>query len=524
MVRQSTGEHRIPIADRAILADGSRGEHDAGKSGSRPVVTSTPPIRSPALGVRPNSSLWCDAVIPPPSSSHSPWTYADALAAIWARSGYDRGWIANPFGGQADAERSLRRVGALLAQLGDPKRRYGIVHVAGSKGKGSTCAMIAAVLGAAGHRVGLTTSPHLHTFRERIVVDGEAITETGFAALAQRVVRAGEELEGATPELGQVTAFELVIAMAFDHFAHVRCDLAVVEVGLGGTYDATNVVSPLVSAITRLDLEHTAVLGNTIEEIAAAKAGIIKPGRPVVVSPQPPAAAATIARIAGERGSSLLMAGRDWHWTGDGPAFDATGSWGTYRAMKLGLIGEMQRENACTAIAGLWVLSQSGVSVPEPAIREGLAAVHWPGRFEEVSLSTGTRIILDGAHTPASTAALAATVRAVYPDQRVALVVGSMSDKDAASLIGPLAAITRRIVVTRSRSARAVDPASLVEAAHALGQTATVEENVAAAMARATTTAGLTGMVLVTGSLAIVAEAREWLGLAVSDPPMPPAG
>ncbi len=462
-------------------------------------------------------------MIPSPSASHSPWTYTDALAAIWDRSGYDRGWIANPFGGQGDAERSLRRVATLLQRLGDPQRRYGIVHVAGSKGKGSTCAMIASVLRAAGYRVGLTTSPHLHSFRERIVVDGEAITETGFAALTQRVVRAAEELEGAIPELGQVTAFELVIAMAFDQFAATSCDLAVVEVGLGGTYDATNVITPLVAAITRLDLEHMAVLGNTIEEIAAAKAGIIKPGRPVVVSPQPPEAAATIARIAGEQGSPLLMAGRDWHWTGDDLIFEATGPWGTYRDVRLGLAGEIQQENACTAMAALWTLAQEGTSIPEWAIREGLAAVRWPGRFERVSLPGGTRIVLDGAHTPVSAAALAATVGRLYPHHHAVLVVGSMSDKDPGSLIGPLAPIARGVVATRSRSARAVEPEALAEAARALGLAATAETTVAAAMERATTVAGPEGLVLVTGSLAIVAEAREWLGLAVPDPPLPSA-
>ncbi|HEY7036146.1 MAG TPA: Mur ligase family protein, partial [Thermomicrobiales bacterium] len=303
------------------------------------------------------------------TDTNNTWDYRSALRAIWERSAYDRGFISNPFAGDAAADLGLRRTAALLDRLGRPHERYGIVHVAGSKGKGSTCAFIDAILPTAGYRAGRYTQPHLHTMRERIAVAGRPIDESAFAALTRRALDAARTVERERPELGEVTAFELTTAMALDHFASAGCDLAVVEVGLGGTLDATNVVTPLVSVITALDLEHTAVLGDTLPKIAAQKAGIIKPGRPVALSPQPPEALAVIEQVAKERESALYVGGRDWEWTGTWRSFSATGPWGTFENLTSGLVGRHQIDNACVAIAATWLLSSPDVERSFAALR-----------------------------------------------------------------------------------------------------------------------------------------------------------
>ena len=351
----------------------------------------------------------------PRATTADPWTYRDSLGAIWDRSFYERGYVSNPFNDPESAARGLRRTAALLERLGTPQARYPIVHVAGSKGKGSTSALIAAALRAAGHRVGLATSPHLHVWRERVAVDGTPVAEPAFAALTQRAVAAAERLEREEPDLGRVTAFELLIAIGLDGFAANGCQAAVIEVGLGGTFDATNVVEPIVSVITRLDLEHTAVLGPTIEEIAANKAGIVKPGVPVVVSPQAPAALTVIAHAAAERGAPLLVGGREWHATGSWRRFAVEGPWGNYGDLRIRLPGAHQVENAATALAALWHTDRAELAVPETAVRAGFAAAHWPGRFERVSSGDGAEIVLDGAHTPAAMAALAKTLGEEFP-------------------------------------------------------------------------------------------------------------
>lgn len=447
------------------------------------------------------------------------WTYPDALRALWARSSYERGYITNPFSDPLSADRGLRRTAALLDRLGRPQDRYAIAHVAGSKGKGSTCAMIAAVLKVAGHRVGLATSPHLHSWRERVAIDGEPVPASTFAALTARAVAASEHVEAAEPDLGQITTFELMTAIALDGFATAGCDVAVVEVGLGGAYDATNVVLPVVAAITRLDLEHTAVLGPTLADIAVAKAGIIKPSRPVVVSPQEPAALAVLEATAAERSSPLLLGGRDWHWTGDWRAFAATGPWGRYDDLRLSLPGPHQVENAGTALAALWQLASAGVTVPEQAIRAGLAGARWPGRFELVTIPGGPTIVLDGAHTPAAAAALAATFTAELPGRRAVAVLGTSTDKDAAALGQALAPVASVVVATRSHNPRAASPETVAAGTHLVGLPTEIVDDVATALARAIDVAGASGVVLVTGSLFTVAEAREALGLAVADPP-----
>ncbi len=461
--------------------------------------------------------------------------YRRALGLLWARSAYERGFITDPFGSAEAGRRGLRRVRALLVRLGDPDRRVPVVHVAGSKGKGSTAAMIAAALGAAGHRAGLFTSPHLHSFRERIVIAGEAVSPAAFAALADRVEFAARALEAAEPELGSVTTFEFLAAMGFLAFAEARCDAAVVEVGLGGEFDATNVVDPLVSVITRIDLEHTAVLGDTLPAIATAKAGIVKPGRPVVVGANDAAVAAVFEQAATEAGGPLLLAGRDF--TGSGPWTGCTlsGPWGQWDGVPLALPGAHQVENAATAAAALWPSNEGGIPVAEADVRAGLAGVRWPGRFERVD-ADGARVVLDGAHTPASAAAVAAALADAFPGEQAVVVLGISADKDALAIVAALAPVTRTVIATAAAAPRAAAASVVAEAAAAAGLPVEAAPGVAEAVQRALAVAGggarrgagfphgspPGGLVLATGSLYLVGEAREALGLAQPDPPWGP--
>jgi dihydrofolate synthase/folylpolyglutamate synthase len=453
------------------------------------------------------------------------WDYRSALRAIWERSAYDRGFISNPFAGDEAANLGLRRAAAILDHFGRPQERYGIVHVAGSKGKGSTTAFVDAILTAAGYRVGRYTQPHLHSMRERIAVSGEPIDEPTFADLTRRGLNAVLKIERERPELGEITAFEWTTAMALIHFADAGCDLAVVEVGLGGTLDATNVVSPLVSVITALDFEHTAVLGDTIAKIAAQKAGIIKPGRPVVVSPQTPEALAVIEQVAADQNSPLYVGGRDWQWSGTWRSFSVSGPWGTFADLASGLAGRHQLENACTAVAATWLLIQLERReghlpsvVTENHIRTGLARASWPGRFEVIA-DHGPKIIVDGAHSPASARALADTLRDEGTIPAI-VVLGLLADKDAGAIGAELAPIAERFVVTAPRSPRAAPAAAVAGRLAAVGVQARTEPEIASAVAEATAQAGPSGTVVVTGSLTTVAEAREVFGLAVPDPPV----
>ena len=333
------------------------------------------------------------------------WDYKRALAELWRRSSYERGLISDPFGDTARAEQGLARMRALLAALGDPHERLSAVHIAGSKGKGSTGAFIASAALQAGHGVGFYTSPHLHRFPERISVDGQPLRDGEFAAEARVVAAAARRLERSQQELGQVSTFEMLTAMAFTAFARRQCRLAVIEVGLGGRYDSTNVVDPIVSVITRIDLEHTSVLGPTYADIAWQKAGILRSGVPSVTSPQVPDAEETIRKVAKEVGSPLQIGGRDWTWSGTWRLFEAKGPWGTLSHLSLGIPGPHQVENACTALAALHVVAGAGVTMPEVAIRSGLAAARWPGRFERHTVDNRD-VVFDGAHTPAAAAAL----------------------------------------------------------------------------------------------------------------------
>ena len=443
------------------------------------------------------------------------WDEARALEELWGRSAYDRGFVTDPFAGDAAAGLGLRRTAAILEALDAPQDAYPTIHVAGSKGKGSTSAMLASILKAAGARVGLHTSPHLHDFRERFVVDGNLIEPNAFGVAAQRVFAAARSVEGRRPELSRATAFELSTAIALDYFRTAGCQVAVVEVGMGGTLDATNVVDPIVSVITALDLEHVAVLGPGMAEIAANKAGIIKPGRPAVSVHQPAPAEEVIGAAAAATGSRLLLEGRDWRVNGGSNAFTASGPWGSLDGLRSGLAGDHQVQNAGAAIAALWAAQESLPVVSHEAIASGLESVVWPGRYERIVRPDLPVVVLDGAHTPASAEALATTVRREGTAGAVVAIVGMFSDKDPESFLSPLARMSARVafIIVPAPSPRTADPTAVAAAANRLGISAVVEPDVAAAMTRGQSIVGATGLVVVTGSLSVVAAARVALGL-----------
>ncbi|MCA9833128.1 MAG: bifunctional folylpolyglutamate synthase/dihydrofolate synthase [Thermomicrobiales bacterium] len=441
-------------------------------------------------------------------------TYTEALRAIWDRSGYDKGFISNPFAGDDAARLGLVRTQTLLTHLGHHPLPYAIVHVAGSKGKGSTCTMIAAILRAAEVRTGIYMSPQLHSFRERFDINGELISEGDFVALTKLFIGAAEEIEAENPSLGEITAFEISTAMALGWFAQQRVDVAVIEVGLGGTLDATNIVDPAISVITTLDYEHTAILGETLAEIASNKAGIIKQDRPVVTASQPSEAMTVIRARADEMNASLQIAGVSWQVTGDDRCFCFRDDSDELHDLSLAMVGNHQIDNAGLAIAAVQQLP--GLEITESAIRAGLAVASLPARFEETADTQGRHIIIDGAHTPKSAAALAQAIASRYPGKQPTLVIGMLADKNPQAVLAPLLEISERVIVVQPPSPRAMPVTELAAAVEAMGREveicARVEDGLAAADGE---------LIVVTGSFTTAAEARIVLGLAtIVDPPV----
>ena len=438
--------------------------------------------------------------------------YRDAIRWIIDRSGYDKGFVANPFAGDDAGALGLRRTAGLLRRVGNPQRAYRIAHVAGTKGKGSTSATIATLARAAGRTTGLYATPHLHTFRERIMLGEQPIAEGEFATVAELVATADASLRAEEPELGEPTAFEVATAMALLAFVRAGVDLAVVEVGLGGRLDATNVIAPDVSVITAISYDHTAILGDTLAAIAAEKGGIIKPRTPVVVAPQPDEALEMLKRLAVERGAPLYAAGGVWDVGYDGGRARLSGPWGNWNELALALRGAHQAENTGAALMACWLLDPAWLA-DEAAVRAALAAVRWPGRFERVAAAP--EIYVDGAHNVDSMTRLVATLLETgVRDLTVVLGVGR--DKDLPGMIGALTPLRPRVIATASRNPRAAAPERVAEAARATGLSADTAPSIAAALELARATANPASVICVTGSLYAVAEAREALGLATT--------
>ena len=403
----------------------------------------------------------------------------------------------------------LGRMVEFLARLGNPHQAYPVVHIAGTKGKGSTAAMIASCLRAAGYKVGLYTSPHLQEFTERIQVDGQPVSKSALAGLV-------EEVKPTVAAIERLTTFEITTALGFLYFAQQKVDVAVVEVGLGGRLDATNVVNPLVSVITSLSMDHMAVLGNTLAKIAFEKAGIIKPGRPVVLSPQQDEAREVVERIAQERNSPLYEVGSAFNYAPvkhslDGQAFQVWRDGGERRELSIPLLGEHQLENAVTAFAAMALLNDQGLRISDEALDRGFAHVDWPGRFE--ILSREPLLIVDSAHNPDSARRLRQTIDDYLPGRRLLLVFGASEDKDVAGMFAELMPRVSYLIATQSVHPRAMDAAQLAGLAEPYHQPVSVELPLEKAVETAIRLAkeDITGqtVILAAGSLFIAAAVRD---------------
>jgi dihydrofolate synthase/folylpolyglutamate synthase len=402
----------------------------------------------------------------------------------------------------------------LMRLLGDPHERFRSVHIAGTNGKGSTAAFLAGMLMAAGYRVGLYTSPHLVSFTERIRINGTPVTEARVVELAERV---RSRYEGLTPAGGgpfMPTFFEVTTAMAFAHFAEERIDVAVIEAGMGGRLDSTNVIAPMVSVITNIDVEHTEYLGDTIEKIAGEKAGIIKQGIPVVTGAIQPEAVAVIERAAAAAGSAMFRMSKDFSaeklTAGPEQIFDYRGIAARLAGLRITMLGQHQIGNACLALAAAECVRKAGMAMPDGAIRTGLATAAWEGRLERVAERPD--VYLDGAHNPASARVLADALRELRKKyRRLVLVLGILMDKDYRGIIGQLAPLADRVVVTKPQYSRALDVHSLAAEIRALHDDTVSAASVAEAIEAARGDAGPDGLVVITGSLYTVGDARAVL-------------
>lgn len=445
-----------------------------------------------------------------------------ALAFLYSRIDYER-LVAAPYGANTF---KLDRMQELLARLGNPEAGLPIVHVAGTKGKGSTSAMIASVLSATGRSTGLFTSPHLDRLEERMAVDGRQCTAEELVDLVDRIkpVAAAMDAASSTDQgcPSGPTYFELTTALALLHFAARRVNAAVLEVGMGGRLDSTNVCQPQVAVITTISFDHTKQLGNTLAAIAREKAGIIKPGIPVISGVLPDEPREVIAARARELGSPLIQMGRDFEFTYAPPkAVDECADLGrldfrsqqpclqTLLGVRCGLLGRHQAHNAAVALATIGELRRQSWSIPEDAIRAGLAGVRWPARVEVV----GRRptVIIDAAHNTASVSALVDTLAESFRRQRRVLIFATTRDKDVPGMLKLLLSEFDEIVFTRyTNNPRFVPPEELAAIASQMGaRTVRVCPDPASAWRLVHSFARPEDLICVTGSFFIAAEMRH---------------
>ncbi len=448
--------------------------------------------------------------------------FVEALDYLYSFINFEKRRQDRYMAAKMDASRPQRFLGALSA----PYRQFPSIHIAGTKGKGSAAAMSAYVLRAAGYRVGLYTSPHLQDFRERIRIltpeeaDGR-IPPTAF-------INHINHIKTVVPDFPNITWFEVLTAVAFLHFAQQKVDVAVVEVGLGGRLDATNVLTPLVSVITSLSIDHTKFLGNTLAEIAYEKGGIIKPGVPVVTAPQQPEALDKLKEICAERHVPLTIVGRDWQYK-QGAVYDdgsqeliitrtpLTGNrspLADYRLpITLPLTGSHQLENATVAIAALQQARPYLSNLNATAVRAGLASVQWPGRLQTLypGDAANPTLLVDCAHNPHSANALRAALEHRYQYNRLILIFGAPADKDIPGMLRHLLPLTSGVITTTANHTRSATPENLAQTCAEMGYDAVPTPDTAVALHRAWQLAQPGDLICATGSIIVIGDLlNQW--------------
>ena len=405
---------------------------------------------------------------------------------------HQRAWVGQKPG--------LDRIRRLLGRLGDPQNELKFVHIAGSNGKGSTAAMLASVLSAAGLKTGLYTSPHLWQFNERFQVDGAPISEEDLVDITAQVLEAAED----------ETEFELMTALGMVYFLRAGCDIVVLETGLGGRLDSTNVIpAPETAVITHIGLEHTELLGDTVEKIAAEKAGIIKPGCSAVLYGQSLKAETAVERACGVVNVPLArtapvepvssgLEGQSFTYRGRGP-------------YSISLLGEYQVHNAAVVLETVDALRRRGWEIPEKAVQSGLSQARWPGRLELARRSPD--VILDGGHNPQCMEALTRALGELYPGKKLIFLIGVLADKDWSTMLGELLPLAKEFYTITPDSPRAMSAVELADYLEKQGARAVPCETVRGGLDRALASSGPQDVVCACGSLYMIGEVRHLLGL-----------
>jgi dihydrofolate synthase/folylpolyglutamate synthase len=396
----------------------------------------------------------------------------------------------------------LSKTSNLLKAFGNPHRGQRYIHIAGTNGKGSVAAMVESILRTSGLKVGLYSSPHLVRFTERFRINGEEIPSETAARLV-------EELKGVMDPTHPPTFFEVATAMGLIHFAREKVDLAVIEVGMGGRLDATNVIRPEVSVITNISSDHQAFLGRSLAEIAREKAGIIKRGIDLVTAATQRPVLEVIRKTCKDKRAPFWRVGEDIRYRATGNTISYYGFERRLKTVELGLAGTYQHENAALALSVIELLERRGLKVSEEHIREGLKRARWPGRLEVVS--TGPLMILDGAHNPGAIRCLSQAVRTGFRYKRLLLVLGVMGDKDVRNILKGIVPMADYVFFTRPEYYRAAAPETLMQAAAPLGKPGETQPTLAVALRKARDMANREDLILVTGSLFTVGETMALL-------------
>ena len=393
----------------------------------------------------------------------------------------------------------LERIQALLDTMGNPERKCKFVHVTGTNGKGSTCAMIASILRKAGYKTGLYTSPYLIRFNERIQINGEQISDADICELTEYVKPFAESI------FERPTEFEMVTAIGFEYFARHKCDIVVCEVGMGGEFDATNVIAaPEAAVICNIGLDHTEVLGDTLEKIAGAKAGIIKPGCDAVLYRERPSVEAVFEERCKALNVPLHKADFDsLHLLShslEGQVFD----WERFHALRLPLLGEHQLHNAAVALTTARVLQKRGWKITDEQIREGIESVRWPGRFE--LMRKDPMFIIDGGHNPQCIEALVQNIRDYLPGRELTVLTGVLGDKDFHCMYRDVAQYAKEFITITPANPRALTAEKLADYLRQFGKPVTACDVVADGVRLAIEHAGKDGVVLCYGSLYMIGD------------------